>query len=95
MAFKRWKKAPSKRPPTKLWSPEEMKVIGWCLQNNIGVGISPDWKADMSKWQIDLSINGNIHTDPNKYTDEVILNKMYEYYKYYYNKHKLNTNTKG
>ena len=59
MAFKRWKKAPSKKPPTKLWPDNEMKVIGWCLQNNIEVGISPDWKDDMSRWQIDLRINGN------------------------------------
>ena len=26
MAFKRWKKSRSKRPPTKLWTPEELKV---------------------------------------------------------------------
>jgi len=26
-------------------------------------------------------------TDPNKYNDEVVLNKLYEYYKYYYDKH--------
>ena len=47
MAFKRWKKSPTKRPPSKLWPDNEMKVIGWCLQNNIEVGISPDWKDDM------------------------------------------------
>ena len=87
MAFKRWKKAPSKKPPQKMWSQDEMKVIGWCLSNKIGVGISPDWKDDMSRWQIDLAINGNIHTDPNRYSDDVILNKIYEYYKYYYDKY--------
>ena len=87
MAFKRWKKAPSKNPPQKMWSPDEMKEIGWCLSKKIGVGISPDWKDDMNRWQIEISINGKIHADPNKYSDEVILNKMYEYYKYYYDKH--------
>ena len=86
MAFKKWKKSPSKRPPRKLWPKDEMKVIGWCLQNNIGVGISPDWKNDMNKWQIDISINGNVHTDPKRYNGNV-LEKMYEYYKYYYDKH--------
>jgi len=89
MAFKRWKKAPSKNPPHKMWSPDEMKVIGWCLQNNIEVGISPDWKDDMSRWQVDLRINGKIHTDPNRYSDDVILDKKYEYYKYYYDKKHL------
>jgi hypothetical protein len=87
MAFKRWKKSPSRKPPTKMWDKDEMKVVGWCLQNKIGVGISPDWKHELNKWQIDISINGNIHTDPNRYDDEVVLNKLYEYYKYYYDKH--------
>ena len=87
MAFKKWKKSPSKRPPRKLWPKDEMKVIGWCLQNKIGIGISPDWKHDLNKWQIDISINGNIHTDPSRYDDEVVLNKLYQYYKYYYDKH--------
>ena len=86
MAFKRWKKSPSKRPPTKVWSTEEMKVIGWCLQNNIGVSISPDWKDDLQRWQIEININGKVHTDPNRYNGN-ILDKMYEYYKYYYDKH--------
>ena len=26
MAFKRWNKSPSKRPPVKSWQPEEMKI---------------------------------------------------------------------
>jgi hypothetical protein len=86
MAFKRWKKSPSKRPPTKMWSAKEMKVIGWCLQNNIGIGISPDWKDDLQRWQIEININGKVHTDPNRYNGNV-LDKMYEYYKYYYDKH--------
>jgi hypothetical protein len=86
MAFKRWKKSPSKRPPVKMWSAEEMKVIGWCLQNKIGVGISPDWNDDLQRWQIEININGKVHTDPNRYNGNV-LDKMYEYYKYYYDKH--------
>ena len=70
MAFKRWKKAPTKRPPSKLWPDNEMKVIGWCLQNNIEVGISPDWRDDYNRWEIDITINGRVHTDPNKYKED-------------------------
>ena len=87
MAFKRWKKSPSRRPPVKMWDNNEMKIVGWCLNKNIKIGISPDWKHELNKWQIDISINGNIHTDPNRYDDEVVLNKLYEYYKYYYDKY--------
>jgi hypothetical protein len=63
-----------------------MKVVGWCLQNNIGVGISPDWRDDFNRWQIEININGKVHTDPKLYNGNV-LEKMYEYYKYYYDKH--------
>ena len=87
MAFKRWQRAPSKKGLRKTWTESEMKIIGWCLNKNIGVGISPDWKDDLNRWQIELNINGKIHADPNRYGDDVIYNKVNEYYKYYYDKY--------
>ena len=87
MAFKRWNKSPSRKLPEKTWQPEEMKIIGWCLNKGIGVGIIPDWKDDMNRWQIDININGKIHTDPNRYENDVVYNKVNEYYKYYYDKY--------
>ena len=87
MAFKRWSKSPSKKPPQKPWSQKEMKIIGWCLNKNIGVGISPDWEDELNRWQIDISINGKTHKDPNRYNDDVVYNKVNEYYKYYYDKY--------
>ena len=87
MAFKKWNKSPSKKPPQKSWDVNEMKIIGWCLNKKIGVGISPDLKDTMNKWQIDISINGKVHTDPNRYTDDDVYNKVNEYYKYYYDKY--------
>ena len=87
MAFKRWNKSPSKIPPEKTWTSKEMKIIGWCLTKKISVGISPDWKDDLNRWQIEININGKTHTDPNKYSDDVVYNKVNEYYKYYYDKH--------
>ena len=87
MAFKRWNKSPSKTPPEKTWTLKEMKIIGWCLTKKISVSISPDWKDDLNRWQIEININGKTHTDPNKYNDDVVYNKVNEYYKYYYDKH--------
>ena len=87
MAFKRWNRSPSKKVPTRSWQPEEMKIIGWCMERGVSVSIMPDWKDDMTRWQIDISINGKIHTDPNRYNDETVYNKVNEYYKYYYDKH--------
>ena len=87
MAFKRWQKTPSKSPPQYTWSSDQMKIIGWCLNKKIGVGISPNWKDDLNRWQIDININGNNHNDPSRYNDDQILEKKYEYYKYYYDKY--------
>ena len=91
MAFFKWQKAPSKKPPQRTWSDEEIKIIAWCMNNNIKIAISPDWKDDLNRWQIEININGKIHKDPNKYGDN-IHDKVLEYYNYYY---KPNTNTKG
>ena len=92
MAFKRWQRAPSKKAPNRTWDKQEMKIIGWCLTRNIKICISPDWKDDMNRWQIDISINGKIYTDPNRYENEEVYNKVIEYYKFYY---KPNTNNNG
>ena len=87
MVFKRWNKSPSKKPPERQWSENEMKIIGWCLNNNISISIIPDWKDDMSRWQINISINGKTHADPNRYYNDNVYNKVNEYYKYYYDKY--------
>ena len=87
MVFKRWQKSPSKKPPKKTWTPEEMKIIGWCLNKNIKVGISPDWEDGLNRWKIDININGKTHQDQNRYNNEVVYNKVNEYYKYYYDKY--------
>jgi hypothetical protein len=68
-------------------------VLKLILLGSLGlVVLSPDWKDDMNRWQIDISINGKIHTDPNRYENEAVYNKVIEYYKYYY---KPNTNNNG
>ena len=87
MALKRWQKSPSKKPPEKVWTFEEMKIIGWCLNKNIKVAITPDWKGDANKWFIEININKKIHTDPNLCNNETVYNKVNEYYKYYYDKY--------
>ena len=87
MAFKRWQRAPSRKGLRKTWTESEMKIVGWCLNKNIGVGVSPDWKDSLNRWQIDININGNNHNDPSRYNDDQILEKKYEYYKYYYDKY--------
>ena len=87
MAFKRWARSKSKPTPTRSWSDDEMKIIGWCLNKKIEISIMPDWKSELNNWQIDIKINKKIFTDPNRYEDNKVLDKVYEYYKYYYEKY--------
>ena len=86
MAYKRWNKSPSKQPPKKSWSEDEMKMIGFVMKKGIKIGMSPDFKQDLHHWQIEISINGKVHMDPNRYNDQEVYNKVNEYYKYYYDK---------
>ena len=88
MAWNRFNKAPSRKPPPKSWSIEEMKMIGFVISKGVNIGISPDWKNTGTRWLIDIKINKNTYTDPNTYEDETVLNKIYEYYKYYYDKYR-------
>jgi len=85
--YKNWHKTPSKKPPQRSWNQDEMKVIGWCMNKNIKVSISPDWKDELLRWKIEININGKVHIDPNRYDDNVVYNKFNEYYKYYYDKY--------
>ena len=40
-----------------------------------------------ARWTITIENNGVTHQDPNSYTKGLIWEKIYEYYKYYYNKY--------
>lgn len=90
MAFKKWSRSPSKKPPTRSWSPEEMKVIGFVMNKGVSISISPDWKDEMSRWKLDIKIGKKTHVDPKRYTDENVYEKVVEYYNYYYDKHNKN-----
>ena len=88
MAFTRWQRAASKKAPERSWDKQEMKIIGWCLTRNIKIGISPDWKDEMNRWQIDIKVrNSRWHTDPKRYDDHEVFESLIKYYKYYYDKY--------
>ena len=96
MAWNKWNKAPTKKPPTFSWTREILDIVGVVIKNGVKIGISPDWKHEFNYWQIDIKVNNSKwHTDPNRYEDKDVYNKVVEYYEYYYNKYKLNTNKDG
>jgi len=89
MAWQKWNRSPSKSPPKRSWSIEELKMIGFVMKKNIHISMSPDWKHEFNYWQIDIKIgNGKMHTDPKRYTDEEVHENIIKYYKYYYDKYR-------
>ena len=67
------------------------KMIQWCLDNNIAVCVVPDWSRSSEYWKIEIKINNKVHVDPAVYTVANVHDKMYEYYKYYYDKYNKTT----
>jgi len=84
-----WRKGTSGRSSgSHPYTEQDMKRVGWCLRNDIAVMVSPNWEGPPSEWLIQIRINSNTHVDPKIYTAVEAHEKMYEYYKYYYDKYK-------
>ena len=67
------------------YTPEDMKRVGWCLNNGIAIAVTPDVG---DKWKVEIKFNkGEYKRDPKTYTHEEAMKKLYEYYKYYYDKY--------
>ena len=77
------KKSYGKSPGYHVYTNEDMKRVGWCLGKNIKIAVIPNG----TKWQVEISLNDKIHLDSNIYKADEAYKKMYEYYKYYYDKH--------
>ena len=79
-----WQKAKTgKSPGYHSHTEKDLKHAGWCLNKNIKIAVIPSG----TKWQIELNINDKIHLDPEIRKADKAYKKMYEYYKYYYDKH--------
>ena len=59
----------------------ELKAYAWCIRNKIY--IAPKAIND-AKWSIVITNKGKTHEDPSHYIKDLIWEKIYEYYKYYY-----------
>ena len=84
MAF--YKKAGKGRSPGQHpYTPDNIKQVGWCMNKNIKIAVIPSG----TEWQVELNINNKVHLDPKIYEGKEATGKMYEYYKYYYDKHNV------
>ena len=88
MAWKKFNRAPTKRPPKKDWTQEQLKIASFVIKKGIKIAMSPDWKHNLQHWQIDIKVGkGKWHTDPKRYSDEEVHENIIKYYKYYYDKY--------
>ena len=85
-----WKNSTKKTGRTPGFYPytkENIKHAGWCINKGIKIPVVPNWEVVDNEWKIEININGKVHFDPVIYEGDQALKKMYEYYKYYYDKY--------
>ena len=89
MAFGfKYAKNTGRSPGAHPYSPQDMKHIAWCMKKGIKIAVIPHWDGASNEWRVELNINKKIHLDPAVYMADKAYKKMYEYYKYYYDKYK-------
>ena len=64
---------------------KEFKAYHWCINN--GIYISPFCEENFTSWHIDIEINKKINRSPQTFNPRELWEKIFEYYKYYYNKY--------
>ena len=79
------KKATGRSPGYHNYTQEDMKRVNWCMNKGIKIAVIPSG----TEWQVELNINDKIHLDSKIYEAKEAYKKMYEYYKYYYDKHNI------
>ena len=84
MAFYK-KAAKGKSPGSHLYTRDDMKRVNWCMNKGIKIAVIPSG----IDWQVEININNKIHLNPEIYKAKEAYEKMYEYYKYYYDKHNI------
>ena len=79
-----WQRAKTgKSPGQHNYTRKDMERVNWCLRNGIKVAVIPSG----TKWQVEVDLNKTTHLDSKVYNADEAYKKMYEYYKYYYDKH--------
>jgi beta-galactosidase beta subunit len=74
-----------KSPGAHPYTNEDMKRVNWCMNKGIKIAVIPSG----IQWNVELNINDKIHLNLEKYEAKEATEKMYEYYKYYYDKHNI------
>ena len=72
------------------WTDEDTEAYLWCVKN--GIKISP-WAASSDRdnyhYWIDVEVNGVKRRSPKTYNGRELNNKIFELYRFYYDKNKV------
>ena len=79
------KKIRGRTPGFLAYTKQDIKHIIWCIKKGIKIAVVPNG----TEWQVEINLNKKIHLDSNIYKADEAYKKMYEYYKYYYDKHNI------
>ena len=88
LGWKNSKKVRGRTPGYHPYTKDDMKHIAFCLKKGIKIAFVPNWEGGTDEWRIELNINKKVHLDPKIYNADEAHVKMYEYYKYYYDKYR-------
>jgi hypothetical protein len=66
--------------------PENYKAHMWCFKNNIFITPRETGYKER-KWFLEIQLGSKTFTSPESYGPGDIWEKMYEFYRYYYNKY--------
>ena len=86
VGYKPFRKQKGRSAGAHPYTNNDMKRVGWCHTKDIFVAVTPKWDGGLGDWNVEIRINGRTHLDPKTYNGYNAQTKMYEYYKYYYDK---------
>jgi hypothetical protein len=72
------------------WSnPDNLKAYSWCLDHDITIGMLAASQGYANRyWTIEITIDKKKIKSPKEYGPDELYSKVFELYKFYYNKYK-------
>ena len=68
------------------WTKEDRFALYWCLNNKIV--IYADHEPHNGPWKINIKLDKKISKSPEAYPQDIVLEKIFEFYRYYANKYR-------
>ena len=68
------------------WTKEDREALLWCVNNKIL--IYADHTPHSGPWKINIKIKDKLNKSPQAYKEDEVLEKIFEFYRYYANKYR-------